>query len=1071
MEEESSFSVVTPVTDNTLHTSLSSNSSKRLTSADLRRIRNVIESHSLKNVLNQSNVHLLLNNQEFSSLLFNLFDTFGSGFLGQSSWIDLLKSRLLKCESDPKHEDNMEIIELLEANAYMVAYTDDIQLQDFQEIIGRNGIAHSLIKVVGDAKRNHILIDDLMIFISNITSPMKSSILTKNKVKHLEAVFKQHAGGKGTINSQQFKQIILSQNDFCAERIFEIFVEDDSGELSFDQLLHSLQEYSAHGNDEKVALLFKVYDINGDGLVQEKDLHKILETCALENNLNIDEHEMNELAKALFEDTVEEGKTYITVDDLKAQMSKYEGLLENLGLIIDNLLFSQTPTKNEKKKGEDKNEWSMPSNSYSIALVLLILANLILFCQRAAYFRHFPMLNGLTPNPFYMLSRACGRTILLNSVLMILCVLRYSITILRNLGLATILPLDHNISFHKIMGLLIFIQAWIHSSMHLINFGVNIQPDPVKFLQLSAPYWKDYAVNWTGMGYTPPDGCAVIETSSGNPNLCPNQSLVIPEGLTLPINLTYCQVCDPLTGGVGYSYLEWIFTSKPGVFGYPGGLACITGILLLAILTIIVGFAMPCVRRSGRFELFYFTHLLFIAYFALLLVHAPDFWMWLVGPLTLYLVELLYRLVTFFGPGRTTVNAAVVFPSNVTGLVINRPAHFKFNPGDWVFIKIPSISQMEWHPFTISSAPEVEDYITLHIRGVGDWTKKLHNYVKDEYEVQRKGLQRHSTNLERITSSVREKFLSAKHSFIAPKIEAESGLLPYYDTNRMRKRKQSRERNNSTETEEKDQQEKNARRTKKVSKVKSLVGSFYRKTDKPIVQFRKQDKQQDTRNDEEVQLKTVSKIQNKSPPFHVYIDGPYGSPSSNIFRAEHAVLIGTGIGVTPFASILQSIMYRYNRSKSLCPNCNFSWSQEDSTQIFNLRKVDFYWINREQKMFEWFTSLLSQLEMEQSEVQGNMDRFLEMHLFITSALQRTDMKAVSLQLAMDLLHKKEKRDLVTGLRQRTNAGRPNWNKEFAKIKDENHGKVTIFYCGNPALVPILKGKCQEFGFQFRKEVF
>ena len=40
-------------------------------------------------------------------------------------------------------------------------------------------------------------------------------------------------------------------------------------------------------------------------------------------------------------------------------------------------------------------------------------------------------------------------------------------------------------------------------------------------------------------------------------------------------------------------------------------------------------------------------------------------------------------------------------------------------------------------------------------------------------------------------------------------------------------------------------------------------------------------------------------------PLEVYIDGPFGSPSSNIYRAEHAVLIGTGIGVTPFASILQ----------------------------------------------------------------------------------------------------------------------------------------------------------------------
>ena len=28
----------------------------------------------------------------------------------------------------------------------------------------------------------------------------------------------------------------------------------------------------------------------------------------------------------------------------------------------------------------------------------------------------------------------------------------------------------------------------------------------------------------------------------------------------------------------------------------------------------------------------------------------------------------------------------------------------------------------------------------------------------------------------------------------------------------------------------------------------------------------------------------------------VYIDGPYGAPASNIFRAHHAVLIATGIG-------------------------------------------------------------------------------------------------------------------------------------------------------------------------------
>ncbi len=68
--------------------------------------------------------------------------------------------------------------------------------------------------------------------------------------------------------------------------------------------------------------------------------------------------------------------------------------------------------------------------------------------------------------------------------------------------------------------------------------------------------------------------------------------------------------------------------------------------------------------------------------------------------------------------------------------------------------------------------------------------------------------------------------------------------------------------------------------------------------------------------------------------------------------------------------------------------------------------MDFFWINRDQKSFEWFVKLLSQLEIEQAEQGGAMGHFLEMHMYITSALQKTDMKAVGLQLALDLLHEK-----------------------------------------------------------------
>ena len=66
--------------------------------------------------------------------------------------------------------------------------------------------------------------------------------------------------------------------------------------------------------------------------------------------------------------------------------------------------------------------------------------------------------------------------------------------------------------------------------------------------------------------------------------------------------------------------------------------------------------------------------------------------------------------------------------------------------------------------------------------------------------------------------------------------------------------------------------------------------------------------------------------------------------------------------------------------------------------------MDFFWINRDQRSFEWFVNLLSQLEVQQAEMGGALERFLHLHMYITSALNKTDMKAVGLQMALDLLY-------------------------------------------------------------------
>ena len=73
-------------------------------------------------------------------------------------------------------------------------------------------------------------------------------------------------------------------------------------------------------------------------------------------------------------------------------------------------------------------------------------------------------------------------------------------------------------------------------------------------------------------------------------------------------------------------------------------------------------------------------------------------------------------------------------------------------------------------------------------------------------------------------------------------------------------------------------------------------------------------------------------------------------------------------------------MHRYWQMKRECPGCKLQWTDSELEIMMNLKKVDFFWINRDQKSFEWFVNLLSALEIEQAEKAGAMGHFLEMHM-------------------------------------------------------------------------------------------
>lgn len=343
----------------------------------------------------------------------------------------------------------------------------------------------------------------------------------------------------------------------------------------------------------------------------------------------------------------------------------------------------------------------------------------------------------------------------------------------------------------------------------------------------------------------------------------------------------------------------------------------LTGLVLLVVFTVMWVCTRPRVRRGSRFELFYATHLLYVVWFALALVHAPNLWMWVAVPLVGFAAEQLLRASR--RSGEADVVAGHALRSGVTRLAIARPPGFRHRAGDYVFLRVPDVARHEWHPFTISSAPE-RDRVSVHVRALGDWTSALRRLVE----------QRHAD-----------------------------------------------------------------------------------RRDDPVV---------------------------------AHIDGPYGAPATHIFDSRDAVLIGAGIGVTPFASVLESVVLR----------------ADGAAESTRLRTLHFFWLNRDLYSFEWFAELLAALERDDHR------HLVRTHLFLTG--DRGDAAAATVALSRRIARISGRR--ATSLRLRVRVGRPDWARELSDIATACEPEpVDVYFCGPPGLGRAIRRTCADLGVSFRQERF
>ncbi|XP_066105731.1 cytochrome b-245 heavy chain [Saccopteryx bilineata] len=519
------------------------------------------------------------------------------------------------------------------------------------------------------------------------------------------------------------------------------------------------------------------------------------------------------------------------------------------------------------------------------------------------------------------LARAPAACLNFNCMLILLPVCRNLLSFLRGSSACCSTrirrQLDRNLTFHKMVAWMIALHTAIHTIAHLFN------------------------VEW----------CVNARVNKSD-----------------PFSIAISNIGDK----PGETYLnfarERIKNPEGGLYVAVTRLAGITGIVITLCLILIITSSTKTIRRS-YFEVFWYTHHLFVIFFIGLAIHGaerivrgqtqrsldkhnprvcyknisqwgkiencpiPEFygnppmtWKWIVGPMFLYLCE---RLVRFWrSQQKVVITKVVTHPFKTIELQMKKKG-FKMEVGQYIFVKCPKVSNLEWHPFTLTSAPE-EDFFSIHIRIVGDWTEGLFNACGcDKQEFQ--------------------------DAWKLPKIA---------------------------------------------------------------------------------------------------VDGPFGTASEDVFSYEVVMLVGAGIGVTPFASILKSVWYKY---------CN------NATDL-RLKKIYFYWLCRDTHAFEWFADLLQLLETQMQE-RNNAD-FLSYNIYLTGWDES--------QANHFAVHHDEEKDVITGLKQKTLYGRPNWDNEFKTIAGQHpNTRIGVFLCGPEALAETLSKQCisnSESGprgvhFIFNKENF
>ncbi|OAY44052.1 respiratory burst oxidase homolog protein B [Manihot esculenta] len=491
----------------------------------------------------------------------------------------------------------------------------------------------------------------------------------------------------GLLPKNRFGQCIgMNESSEFASELFDALARNrgiTSASISKAVLREFWEQITDQGFDARLQIFFGMVDKNADGRITEEEVKEIIALSASANKLSKIQERAEEYAALIMEELDPDNLGYIELYNL--EMLLLQAPNQSTNLATDSRILSQVlsqrlvPTKdhNPIKRCYRKVAYFVEDNwkrIWVMALWLGICAGL--FTWKFIQYKHRAVFDVMG----YCVTTAKGaaETTKFNMALILLPVCRNTITWLRSkTKLGAVVPFDDNINFHKVVAFGIAIGVGLHAGAHLtcdfprLLHATDEEYEPMK------PFFGD-----------------------DRPN----------------------------------NY--WWFVK--GTEGW-------TGVVMVVLMAIAYILAQPWFRRNRLnlpttlkkltgFNAFWYSHHLFVIVYALFIVHGyylylskkwykKTTWMYLAIPMGLYACE---RLIRAFRSGYKSVRIlkVAVYPGNVLALHMSKPQGFRYTSGQYIFVNCSAVSQFQWHPFSITSAPG-DDYLSIHIRTLGDWTAQL----------------------------------------------------------------------------------------------------------------------------------------------------------------------------------------------------------------------------------------------------------------------------------------------------------------------------------------------------------